>query len=1025
MKRKTSASSIPVIKNALRPFFNQEIKKTGFRKSVIRKGPPFQTIRASVQPSDYNALFDLIEQKSYYKFPGLGNTFPSDKLTIPDPGLAKLEPLTLRRELGLHVARVNYYSNKIVEALNDFAQLNDAALTEDWKKAETLAKDFSKAHGLSIALAKKELLISFQVYGIVGLSRQYKQMTSGTDRKVWGLICSFIHDMVDPAYHPANATKLWLVGLNKHKPEESTWYASVMAWNIFGSTHTDKYLSRQILSYNAVSLIDLLLFLWELLSVYPENEAINSAIGRLDPAILNVLSTRFAGGQIPIPSRYKDNSGSVSDVTLFRLSYLYSELSSVSQWKSQVTDLLFGDTGIRNAPLALGSSPLRDIAKDSLEVATDKAGRLIGWTESALLRTPESGIDFTESLIAAEQIRLSINSESPSQNLEVTIAESRDVHDYIAESDLIKLSEREAINERLLLIFLLRDLAFKRQRTPDNDLERRASFMDAFIEYGREGLVGRLDQLADLNIELPKYIVNCCSRVFLEKLYLMMSSVKDVIETRILLCEWYERRCGSDNEAINEELRSLERELINLDARSDLDSTRVHVDEESLREWFRDTQYGRTARYTQTVVAEGESTSSESFLSFYNRLIEGPANSELSEDILLDTQIGSQFVLLQIVEDTLRAFVSEKSFGMDAYLSRRIRHGTLSGFLITPVSRIIQKMNKEYPGKDSANPLKFVIDVIEGWRTFVLAKIDFARRELIQIKSSDHPDGLIDPTWRVLSSVTYLDAMIAQVRPIVLAKHGNYDIFPDVHALCWDMVERDLAKVRLYLLREFSREVSEDLAARFDSLSYGQKNVAYPYIYDALQSLQKRVQEVCGWFIRPLVRRDSYDLRSLVSSTTSIVRELDVTYDFTDRIEILGETKINRGTFEVLADVLFVLVGNAAKHGKPGGEVRITADSVVGNEKSLLLSVRSEVDTPENFDIAIERLVEALNFDGSADLEIAAVREGFSGIRKILGLLDAIKADGQRLWFRKNRNELSLTFDVELPSTILFKQERA
>jgi hypothetical protein len=67
-----------------------------------------------------------------------------------------------------------------------------------------------------------------------------------------------------------------------------------------------------------------------------------------------------------------------------------------------------------------------------------------------------------------------------------------------------------------------------------------------------------------------------------------------------------------------EELEALERELGNLDARSDLDSTRVHVDEDSLREWFNETQKANVARYVQTAIAEGPDAAFESLVNYYS-----------------------------------------------------------------------------------------------------------------------------------------------------------------------------------------------------------------------------------------------------------------------------------------------------------------------------------------------------------------------------------------------------------------------
>jgi hypothetical protein len=70
--------------------------------------------------------------------------------------------------------------------------------------------------------------------------------------------------------------------------------------------------------------------------------------------------------------------------------------------------------------------------------------------------------------------------------------------------------------------------------------------------------------------------------------------------------------------------------------------------------------------------------------------IKDRANSEHG-GVELDTEVGSEFLLVGIFAATLNTFATDKTFGLDAYLSRRIRHGTLSGYVVTPVSRALNR----------------------------------------------------------------------------------------------------------------------------------------------------------------------------------------------------------------------------------------------------------------------------------------------------------------------------------------------
>jgi hypothetical protein len=235
-------------------------------------------------------------------------------------------------------------------------------------------------------------------------------------------------------------------------------------------------------------------------------------------------------------------------------------------------------------------------------------------------------------------------------------------------------------------------MIYRRARTQDNELERRLAFMNLFNGGSGAKVTELLDEIAITSVDTAILMARVCTRTFLERLYLLMTSVKDVLETRLRVCRWLLDREDQLDDSLREERDALERELANLDARSDLDSTRVHVDEESLREWFNTTQLASATRYIQTVLAEGPAAHFGSLLNFYSSREKKTVSEE--EDLSADTQIGSEFLLVTIVDATLKAFASDRTFGLDAYLSRRIRHGTLSGHVMTPVTRVLKRLSE-------------------------------------------------------------------------------------------------------------------------------------------------------------------------------------------------------------------------------------------------------------------------------------------------------------------------------------------
>lgn len=202
------------------------------------------------------------------------------------------------------------------------------------------------------------------------------------------------------------------------------------------------------------------------------------------------------------------------------------------------------------------------------------------------------------------------------------------------------------------------------------------------------------------------------------------------------------------------------------------------------------------------------------------------------------------------------------------------------------------------------------------------------------------------------------------------------------------------------------------------------RRAASGYWHEIGSVLNGRIQEVCGWFIRPVFRRDAYDLRTLVESTISIIRELDESYRFQERVDIDDSLIINRGSFDVLGDILFVLIGNAAKHGKRGGLVAITAEATVVGCEFVKIDVASEVGSTDVLVEAEASIREAMDASDLALILSAGVIEGFSGVRKLIGLLRRIKSPMTSFTVDFDPQRLMVICHVVVPSTIAFARER-
>jgi hypothetical protein len=187
--------------------------------------------------------------------------------------------------------------------------------------------------------------------------------------------------------------------------------------------------------------------------------------------------------------------------------------------------------------------------------------------------------------------------------------------------------------------------------------------------------------------------------------------------------------------------------------------------------------------------------------------------------------------------------------------------------------------------------------ILFKWRSKLLHAIDQVRKEIIQVKSPQNRNGLIQSSWRTVTNVRYLDAVVNRVRQRVIETGGSYDIFPDVYAFCWDCLEADLVQLRRYMARDFLAGALTSLKNAYGESPSDVKQILWGPVAAIGTEVKNRVYEVCGWFIRPVFRRNEYSLKTLINTYFSTVKELDENYNFAEHLIMEQDISIDRLTF--------------------------------------------------------------------------------------------------------------------------------
>lgn len=502
--------------------------------------------------------------------------------------------------------------------------------------------------------------------------------------------------------------------------------------------------------------------------------------------------------------------------------------------------------------------------------------------------------------------------------------------------------------------------------------------------------VAFLKSLHEGTPEVALHFYSTCTEFFLTELYHLFNNSDEVSEAHADLMEWY-GTTYNDNETI---LRAKSARL-NLSlrrVRGSIDDTRIYVDPTRFFEWALDniSSHLREMYPTANVLLE-----------------EKTSGLDLGNEIEAIEQ--PKIELLRIFDECYRHFCTNKFYGVDSYLGRRIRHGTLDGVLISEVTPTVENIRYDtvYIAPDLAQE-------IEAWFCRLKAEVGEFGAERLHVKSNDRPRGLISPTIADQEKRSVVLALYREVSTAISENRPTAHIVSLIYEYCWLLLEVDLDR---------TRSAAEKIRAKFVIDPSRLADLA-PYAYTGLASeisrtlnteLQNRFGMLSGWLSRPSTISPTASLRLLFHA---VLNEVENRHGlFTPQISETGTPDIDLygHRFHSIYDALFVLVDNAAKHGKPDGELSFDVHSTSRADGfvDLIFSIASEVPSDNEFEF-IARIEEAMN----SDLQDALIREGRSGLSKIRTLVCELE-EFTSFTHRVNDRRVTFSITVKLPSTVI------
>jgi hypothetical protein len=488
----------------------------------------------------------------------------------------------------------------------------------------------------------------------------------------------------------------------------------------------------------------------------------------------------------------------------------------------------------------------------------------------------------------------------------------------------------------------------------------RRALQELVISHFDGDIIGFANFLAKDSQYIALHLFDTCTEAFLVQLFFLLPQPEMVFETRAKLLDWYAD--VFDEPTAKERARTLRLDQRLRTVRGGIDDTRIYVDPLRFGQWLQD-----NALDELSAILQGDPLDNAAINSFKEY---GDFASQRQPHIRLAIVLQASF----------QEFCSNKRYGADSYLGRRIRHGTLKGVMVGQLQTILE--NEKYiPLMASGNTKRFISD----WLTRYESMIDYWGREIFQVRNKQKPKGAIVPDVTSVEKLSLTRAALKDIPDIFANSKSFAAVLQSIMEWCWRLIERDLTSIRMVI---DSARVNWGVIARSDLQALCADDALRRLASDLCREINaltdERFRQLARWFTKPTNLAPSASLSLLLDAVLDEVKGHFPSFDPTIERSGLYDIELVGMYYHHVYDFLRVVVDNAAKHGRQQGLLRQTIELTTSPSgvRRLEIAISSQISKNESMDNV------KANIDGAmgGSIEDAMVVEGRSGLKKLMRL---------------------------------------
>ncbi|EOU1892327.1 hypothetical protein GZ980_001510 [Clostridium perfringens] len=422
------------------------------------------------------------------------------------------------------------------------------------------------------------------------------------------------------------------------------------------------------------------------------------------------------------------------------------------------------------------------------------------------------------------------------------------------------------------------------------------------------------------------------------------------------------------NQRINERIKTI-RYLISEKYNEDLLQKELNllVKEQSIRENIKTLDASKIVADSKGILQELDGVYKSKFERFlelkdlkldviYVNLNESNIEKDNISSILTNVyekQQQSYMLFKELIEEYINELLFNLNYGLDKFLSSRIRHGMLRDYLSKPFTNnnilntkkdscsieYIYNQYVENKMKDSDDEIRVkVIEILSEFSIKIMSKIEEVE-DWIRIKSDEDINGLFD-----YSKIE--DCIVTLYRD--LGDIADYNTFYEkITDVFWNITEESLIIIR----KKFDEELYNYFRKALNELLEKLRELSYVYNHEILKDLQAKVG-VCtsilkqdltlvrNWF---QIKKDNqyvdFVFQDLISTCIEINNKLNKNYSkISNDVKVDLELVFRGDKFTYWIDIINILYVNAIKHSgfKDIEDIHININANIIEKKEVL-----------------------------------------------------------------------------------------